>query len=126
MARSSLEKEHERRIAMEIILDAYGPEEQAAGWHVYLTDHLRFPFTAHCVVVRAISPLEVGDEVEVVEMASEEECQHEMFVGIRWQRRPFAAPLAQLEGVQVDGETEQALQDWHYWVSRGYELCYEL
>jgi len=55
-------------------------------------------------------------------MASEEECQHEMFVGIRWHRRPLAVPLAQLEGVQVDEETEQAIQDWRYWVHRGYEL----
>ena len=55
-------------------------------------------------------------------MASEEECQHEMFVGIRWKRRLLAVLLAQLEAVQVDEETEQALQDWRYWVNRGYEL----
>ena len=112
----------EERIHNHAIVDAYGPEEQAAGWYVYLTDHLRFPFTAHCTVRRSISPLEVGDEVTVVEMASEEECQHEMFVGIRWERRPLAVPLAQLEGIQVDEETEQAIQDWRYWVNRGYEL----
>jgi calcium binding protein len=122
MARSSADEEREQRIAMEIIVDAYGPEEQAAGWYAYLTDHLRFPFTAHCVVWRSISPLEVGDEVDVVEMAPEEECHHEMFVGIRWQRRPLAVPLAQLEGVQVDEATEQAIQDWRYWIHRGYEL----
>jgi Calcium binding len=122
MARSPLDKERDERIAMEIIVDAYGPEEQAAGWYIYLTDHLRFPFTAHCVVRRSISPLEVGDEVDVVEMASEEECQHEMFVGIQWKRRPLAVPLAQLEAVQVDEETEQAIQDWRYWVNRGYDL----
>lgn len=122
MTRVSPDEQREERIAMGIIVDAYGPEEQAAGWYVYLTDHLRFPFTAHCLVQRAISPLEVGDEVEVVEMASEEECQHEMFVGIRWEQRPLAVPLAQLEGVQVDEETEQAIQDWRYWVNRGYEL----
>jgi hypothetical protein len=56
MARSSSDEEREQRIAMDIIVDAYGPEEQAAGWYVYLTDHLRFPFTAHCVVRRSISP----------------------------------------------------------------------
>ena len=122
MARIPPDERREERIAMEIIVDAYGHEEQAVGWYVYLTDHLRFPFTAHCLAQRAISPLEVGDEVEVVEMASEEECQHEMFVGIRRKRRSLAVPLAQLEGSQVDEETEQALQDWRYWVNRGYEL----
>ena len=122
MARVPPDEQREERIAMEIIVDAHGPEEQAVGWYVYLSDHLRFPFTAHCLVQRAISPREVGDEVEVVEMASEEECQHEMFVGIRWKQRLLAVPLAQLEGSQVDEETEQALQDWRYWVNRGYEL----
>jgi hypothetical protein len=122
MVRSAKDEQREERIHMEIIVDAYGPEEQAAGWYAYLTDHLQVPFTARCLVRRSISPLEVGEEVEVVEMGSEEDCQHEMFVGIRWERRPLAVPLAQLEGIQVDKETEQAIQDWHYWVNRGYEL----
>ena len=34
----------EYRITMEIIVDAYGPEEQALGWYCYLEDKLRFPF----------------------------------------------------------------------------------
>jgi Calcium binding len=122
MAHVPPDEQREERIAMEIIVDAYGPEEQAVGWHVYLTDHLRFPFKAHCLAQRAASPLEVGDAVEVVEMASEEECEHEMFVNIRWKRRSLAVPLAQLEASQVDEETEQAIEDWRYWVNRGYEL----
>jgi len=28
----------------------------------------------------------------------------------------------QLEGIEVDEETQQAIEDWHYWVERGYEL----
>lgn len=42
---------------MEIIVDAYGPEEQALGWYYYLEGTLQFPFTAHCIARRAISPL---------------------------------------------------------------------
>jgi hypothetical protein len=30
--------------------------------------------------------------------------------------------IMQLEGIQVDEETRQAIEDWHYWVNRGYEL----
>jgi hypothetical protein len=116
------DEEREQRITMEIIVDAYGPEEQAAGWYTYLEDHLHFPFTARCLVERSTSPLAVGDEVEVVAMGDVEDCEHEMFVRIRWERRPLAVPLAQLEGTQVDEETEQAIQDWHYWVNRGYDL----
>jgi hypothetical protein len=107
---------------MEIIVDAYGPEEQAMGWYYSLEDQLRFPFLARCGAERAISPLRVGDEVEVVGMAPEEECAHEMFVLTRWERGTLAVPLSQLEGVAVDEQTRQAIEDWRYWVARGYEL----
>jgi predicted nucleic acid-binding Zn ribbon protein len=75
---------------------------------------------ARCTAERSISPLRVGEEVEVVGMAPEEECQHEMFVLIRWERRALAVPLAQLEGVAVDEQTRQVIEDWQYWVAQGY------
>jgi hypothetical protein len=28
----------------------------------------------------------------------------------------------QLEGVQVDKEIQQTIEDWYYWVKQGYEL----
>ena len=59
---------------------------------------------------------------EVVEIAPAEECEHEMFVMIRWKSRQLAVPLMQLEGIDVDEETQQAIEDWHYWVDRGYEM----
>jgi hypothetical protein len=122
MNRQAKDEEREQRIEMEIIADAYGPEEQAMGWYNYLADNLHFPFSARCVARRATSPLEPGDEVEVVGMAPEEECEHDMLVLIRRKPRPLAVPLMQLEGIQVDEETQQAIEDWHYWVDRGYEL----
>ena len=122
MTRQAEDEEREERIQMEIIVDAYGPEEQAMGWYYYLDDILQFPFSARCIARRTISPLEPGEEVEVVEMAPAEECEHEMFVLIRWKRRQLAVPLMQLEGIEVDEETKQAIEDWHYWVNRGYEL----
>ncbi len=118
------DEEREQRISMEIVVDAYSPEEQAMGWYYSLEDQLSFPFLARCVAERAISPLRVGDEVEVVGMAPEEECKHEMFVLIRWERGErgtLAVPLAQLEGIGVDEPTRQAMDDWQYWVAR-YEL----
>ena len=60
------DEEREERIQNEIIVDSYGPEEQALGWHAYLSGKLQFPFSARCVVRREISPLEPGDEVEVM------------------------------------------------------------
>ena len=122
MTRPDKEEAREERIHMEIIVDAYGPEEQAMGWYNYLDDTLQFPFSARCVVRRTISPLEPGEEVKVVGTASDEECMHEMFVLIQWKQRQLAVPLMQLEGIQVDEESQQAIEDWHYWVKQGYEL----
>ena len=122
MARNAKDEEREERINMEIIVDAYGPEEQAMGWYNYLDDTLQFPFSARCIANRVISPLEPGDEVEVEGMAPAEECEHEMFVLIPWRPHQLAVPLMQLEGIDVDEETQQAIEDWHYWVNRGYKL----
>lgn len=39
----------ERRITMEIVVDAYTEDECVAGWHCYLEENLEFAFTARCV-----------------------------------------------------------------------------
>jgi hypothetical protein len=117
------DKDREERIAMEIIVDAYGPEEQAMGWYYYLQDKLHFPFTAICVAKRAISPLRVKDEVDVIGIAPEDECDREMFVTIRWERDGLAVPLSQLKPIdQTAMETKEAVEDWHYWVQMGYQF----
>ena len=113
----------DERITTEIIVDANGPEEQAMGWYYYLEDKLHFPFLAKCIADRAISPLRKGDEVEILGMAPESECQHEMFVETRWDKRNLAVPLAQIKPIpRADDETQEAVADWHYWMMRGYEL----
>ena len=113
----------EQRISMEIVVDAYNEEERAMGWYYYLEDKLTFPFLTRCISERAISPLRVGDEVEVVGMAPEDECEKEMFVETPWERkRTLAVPLSQLKVVHGDEETRQAVEDWHYWVEMGYEF----
>ncbi|GHO72060.1 hypothetical protein KSC_109520 [Ktedonobacter sp. SOSP1-52] len=58
----------------------------------------------------------------MVAMAPDEVCEHDMLVSIQWNRRQFAVPLIQLEGIQVEEETRQAIEDWQYWVNRGYTL----
>ena len=120
-----IEKDPERedRITMEAIVDAYGPEEQAMGWYYYLDDKISFPFWAECIADRATSPLCKGARVEILGMAPESECEHEMFVEIQWNERKLAIPLAQVEPIaEVDADTEEAIKDWHYWVNQGYEL----
>jgi hypothetical protein len=114
--------EREERIIMEIVVDAYGEDERALGWYYYLEDKLQFPFTAKCIQKRAISPLKVKDKVEVIGMAPEDECQRDMFVMIRRGKDEFGVPLAQLEPIDADEETEEAVADWHYWVQMGYQF----
>jgi hypothetical protein len=113
----------EERISMEIVVDAHDEEEQAMGWYYYLEDKLTFPFLTRCINERPISPLGVGDEVEVVGMAPEDECQKEMFVETPWEhKRTLAVPLSQLKVVHGNEETQQAVEDWHYWVEMGYQF----
>jgi len=117
------ERERERRIALEIVVDAYDTHERAMGWYYYLEEQLKYPFMATCTNKRVISPLRVKDEVRVVGMPGEDECEHEMFVTIRWERDRLAVPLAQLRPISAtDKRTKQGVEDWHYWVKMGYEL----
>jgi len=57
MARARRNHERESRIHEEIIVDAYGPEEQAMSWYYYLEEKLRFPFQAQCIASVPTSPL---------------------------------------------------------------------
>lgn len=115
---------------MEIVVDAYDPEERAMGWYYYLDDVLQFPFTAICIDKRRISPLTADQAAKAREMAPVEECEHEIFVEVDWDGDTLAVPLAQLEFKSGDGElseemeedTREAIEDWHYWVNRGYEF----
>jgi hypothetical protein len=123
MTKPIMDKEREERITMEIIVDANSPEEQAMGWFYYLEDKLHFPFTAICNEKRAISPLLVKDEVDVIGMAPDEECEREMFVTMRWERDGLAVPLSQLTPInETDADTIEAVEDWHYWVKMGYKF----
>ena len=91
------------------------------GWYYYLEDRLQIPFTATCIAKRAISPLRVKDEAEIIGLPGENECQHEMFVTIRWDKEGLAVPLSQLKPARAtDAQTKQAVEDWHYWVQMGY------
>jgi hypothetical protein len=117
-----LDDEREERIIMEIVVDAYGPEERAMGWYYYLENELSFPFQAACMAERAVSPLQPKERVEVLGMAPEDECMREVFVLVRFERRKLAVPLAQLKPAPgCDDDTKTAVGDWHYWVERRYE-----
>ena len=111
----------EDRIENEAIVDAR-PEEQAMGWYYYLEGKIRFPFRARCIAPTVVSPFRKGETVEVLRMAPEDVCEHDMLVQIRWQGRQMAVPLSQLVAIDPDESTEEAIGDWHYWIAQGYIL----
>jgi hypothetical protein len=43
MTKSKKDPIREERIHNEVVVDAYGAEEQAMGWYYYLEDKIRFP-----------------------------------------------------------------------------------
>ena len=120
MVKMKKDPAREERITMQIVVDAYDEAERAMGWYYYLDDQLEFPFKARCFKERSISPLSVKDEVDVLKMAPEDECEHEMFVMIRWGKKQLAVPLSQLKPIAPEPQTKQGIEDWHYWVAQDY------
>jgi len=112
----------EKRITDEIVVDAYDETERAMGWYYYLEEKFQFPFKARCIAPRKISPLKKGEEVEVIAMAEADDCMREMFVRIEFAGRKLGVPLAQLVPVGADADTREAVEDWRYWVTMGYEF----
>jgi hypothetical protein len=123
MPKSKIDKVREERIRNEIIVDCYNESERFSGWYCYLEEKLKFPFSALCVATSPASPLKRGEQVKVIGMLDDERDESgEIFARIRWRGRRMGAPLAQLEGVHLGPESEQAIADWHYWCLRGYRF----
>ena len=112
----------ERRITMEAVVDAYNEQERAIGWYYYLEQRLDFPFLARCATRRSTSPLKVGEEVEVIGMAPVEECEHDMCAEMDWEDEGLAIPHSQLEVVDANDETREAVEDCLYWTKKGYQF----
>ena len=114
-------KAREERIG-EITADANDMEEVMMGWFYYLDDSITFPFEAECIEQKQISPLRKGEKVTVLELVSEYDSGNDFFVLIEWSGRKMGVPLAQLKPLKVSKETKQAIEDWQYWKTRGYEF----
>lgn len=121
MKRRGKDAVREDRINNGAIVDA-GPDEQALSWYYHLQGKIRFPFRAKCIAAKAVSPLRKGEFVDVLRMAADDVCEHDMLVLIGWRDRKLAVPLVQLAAVDADESTAEAIGDWHYWVSKGYRL----
>jgi hypothetical protein len=69
-----------------------------------------------------MSPLKPGEQVEVLAMAKEDDCMGEMLVMISFAGRRLGVPLAQFEVMKAKPATREAVEDWCYWKSMGYEF----
>ena len=112
-SRPAKSKAREDRIQMEIVVDAYGPEEQAMGWYYYLEEKLTFPFRAKCIAERRISPLREGDKV-VLRWSARATHQGD-FVGVAGTGKPIT-----MSGTETWLIREGKLQEeWAHWDALG-------
>jgi hypothetical protein len=114
----------EYRIEMKILIDAYSEDERALSWYYYLQDNLNFPFKAKWMTTGTSSS--GGDDIKVVGMSPEEDCENEIFVEVLYTEDgvedTFPVSLSEIEAPLADSKTCEAIADWHYWVARGYEF----
>jgi hypothetical protein len=92
------------------------------GWYCYLQDTITFPFKVKCIKKVSTSPLLPNEVVEVTSMDEAENCEHDMLVQVKWRGDVICIPLEQLEGIDVDENTKQAISDWIYWIEQGYHF----
>ena len=91
------------------------------SWYYYLERKLRFPFMATCIKRRATSPFKVGESLSITGLAPEDDCMSEIIIITTWHDRALGVPLAQLRPRNVDADTKEGIEDWHYWVAMGYQ-----
>jgi hypothetical protein len=125
---SSVEEDkiREERITMEIVVDAHDKEERAMGWYYYLDDTLNIPFNAKWKKKTRKSATVEEKTVEVLGMAPEDECERDMLLEVVYvggkDEDVFTAKLSEIEAIDADSETSEAIADWHYWLARGYKF----
>jgi hypothetical protein len=69
-----------------------------------------------------MSPLKIGEEVDVLGVAPFDDCESEMFVVVLWNDRELAVPLEQLEPISGDVKSIEIIEDWLYWCLMGDEF----
>ncbi|WP_066424731.1 calcium-binding protein [Anabaena sp. 4-3] len=126
MASVERDETRENRIATEILVDAEDKEDRAMGWYYYLDDTLDFPFMAKWKKKsRKTSTIE-EKSVEVLGMAPEDDCLKDMYVEVAYiggkDDDVYSAKLSDIEAIDVDAETQEAIADWMYWLARGYKF----
>jgi Calcium binding len=118
MPKLDLTREH--RIVYEIVVDCYDEFEVASAWYAYMQDKLEFPFQAKCVVRNGSGALDFGEEITVIGLLDQEECEDGLNVLIEYLEDEIDVPLEELECITGSDETKMAVDDWRYGVAHGY------
>ncbi|MEM1370555.1 MAG: calcium-binding protein [Cyanobacteria bacterium P01_H01_bin.15] len=113
MSEPEIDLNHEQRINDLVVVDCYDDSEVFAGWYVYLTENLEFPFTADYRT--KITAPDKTTPVTVVGMVDMDECEGGMLCYVDYESAVFAVPLSEISNPKADLETRQAIADWHYW-----------
>ncbi|MBH8561693.1 calcium-binding protein [Nostoc sp. CENA67] len=121
------DENRENRIETEIIVDTDNDkEERAMGWYYYLDDTLNVPFMAKLKKKSRKTGTVEEKEVEVLGMAPDDDCLKDMYVDVVYpggkDEDIFTAKLSEIEPIDADDETNEAIADWHYWLARGYKF----
>ncbi len=126
MANIERDEKREHRIETEIIADADDKEDRAMGWYYYLDDSLNCPFLAKWKKKNRKTSTIEEKEVEVLSMSADDECLKDMFVDVVYpggnDEDVLSAKLSEIEAINADSETQEALADWQYWLARGYKF----
>lgn len=121
------DENRENRIETEIIVDTDNDkEERAMGWYYYLDDTLNVPFMAKLKKKSRKTGTIEEKQVEVLGMAPDDDCLKDMYVEVVYpdgkDEDVFSAKLSEIEAIDADDETTEAIADWHYWLARGYKF----
>ncbi len=114
MTKVELDPKREDRIENEVIVDCDYAEQYPLCWYYYLQNKCTFPFKAF---------FEKKQVVEITGMAEEEDCEKEMFMYAKFEDDELPISLFDLKPVaDTDNGTKEAIEDWYYWINRGYQF----
>jgi hypothetical protein len=110
----------ETRFAEEILREAEDKTERAMAWYYYLDDKINFRFSAVWNKINRKTSTVEKKNVEVLCMSDADICLNNMYVVISYMDDQYDVKLSEIEAIDADEQTKEALADWGYWLARGY------
>ena len=106
---------YEQLLYDDILVDCYGEAEQAACWHAYAVDTMRFPFKAKLVLPdERRGPTKV--KVKVLGLTDAPNVLRPLQVEVLHEGLIWAMDLAELKQVKADAETAEVEGVYGDWV----------